>query len=74
MSHLRLFARKPGGTKDLQAIAKAAAHRVLDKAMAGDPDAIERMNWALRVTGDLVGGGGAHAGACPPAFGPGVPA
>lgn len=74
MTHTRIFPRRPGPTKDLQAIAKAAAHRVLDKAMAGDPDAIERMNWALRVTGDLVGGGGAHAPTCPGAFGPGVAA
>ena len=72
MTHTRIFARMPGGTKDLQTIARAAAHRVLDQAMAGDPDAIERMNWALRVTGDLVGGGGAHAPTCPGAFGRGV--
>lgn len=69
MSHLRIFPRKPGSTKDLNAIAKAAAHRVLDKAMAGDKHALERLDWALRVTGDLTGGGGAHARMSAPAFG-----
>jgi hypothetical protein len=54
MNRSRIFPRKPGRTKDLQAIAKAAAHRVLDKAMAGDKHALERMDWALRVTGDLA--------------------
>ena len=66
---LKLFARKPGNAISIEAHARALAHRVLDKAMSGDKKADRHIEWALRVTGDLVGGGGAHAGACPPAFG-----
>lgn len=33
---------------------KAMAHRILDDARAGLDISIERINWALRVTGDLT--------------------
>lgn len=32
---------------------KAMAHRILDDAKAGMNISTERINWALRITGDL---------------------
>lgn len=49
-----LFPRKPGPSRSLQRIARAAAHRVLDRAKAGDISVWERIDWTLRVTGDLA--------------------
>ena len=49
----QLFPRKPGPSQSLQCKARAAAHRVLDRAVAGDISAWDRVDWALRVTGDL---------------------
>lgn len=70
-TRLRLFSRTAGGSIKPRTIAKAAAHRVLDKAMAGDKHAIERMDWALRVTGDLAP---LHASGARAHLVPGVPA
>lgn len=50
---MNLFPRKPGPTKDLRKIARAAAHRVLDLAISGNQMPQVRIDWALRVTGDL---------------------
>lgn len=71
---MKLFPRKHGCAKSVATRLKATAHTVLDRARLGDSDAQQHIDWALRVTGDLVGGGGAHVGACPPAFGPEVSA
>lgn len=48
-----LFPRKSGPSQSLQCKARAAAHRVLDRAKAGDISVWDRVDWALRVTGDL---------------------
>ena len=48
-----LFPRKSGPSQSLECKARAAAHRVLDRAKAGDISVWERVDWALRVTGDL---------------------
>lgn len=49
---VRLFARKAGCAISIDAHMRALAHRVLDKAKAGDKDAALHINWALEVTGD----------------------
>lgn len=49
---VRIFARKAGRATSIDAHMRALAHRVLDRAMAGDADADQHINWALEVTGD----------------------
>lgn len=49
----RIFPRQPGPTKDLAIRSRAAAHRLLDQAERGDVEVWDRVDWALRVTGDL---------------------
>lgn len=46
---MTLFQREPH-SEDL----KAMAHRILDDAKAGLEIDEARINWALRITGDLV--------------------
>lgn len=52
MTCTRLFARKAGCATSIDAHMRALAHRVLDRARAGDADAEPHINWALEVTGD----------------------
>ena len=52
MTCTRLFARKAGCATSIDAHMRALAHRVLDRARAGDEDAALHINWALEVTGD----------------------
>lgn len=49
----QLFPRRSGPSTDLKTQARAAAHRLLDDAQDGDTDKWDRVDWALRVTGDL---------------------
>lgn len=72
MTRIRIFPRKAGSAISVEAHIKALAHRVLDKAKTGDPEAAKHIDWALMATGDLVGGGGAHARMSAPAFGVGA--
>lgn len=54
MTYTRVFSRKPGCATSIRAHIRALAHRVLDRAKAGDPEATEHVEWALRVTGDIA--------------------
>jgi len=51
---MRLYPRMSGGNHRLEKYAKAAAHRLLDKAKSGKRVPEHRITWALRVTGDLI--------------------
>lgn len=51
---MTLFPRKPGPAKDQDQINKAKAHRILDRYKAGEYVASSVVDWALRVTGDLI--------------------
>lgn len=52
---MSLYPRNPGKCRDMHARAKAEAHRLLDRAKAGEQIDAERITWALRITGDLEG-------------------
>ena len=52
---MSLYPRNPGSNRDMYARAKAEAHRLLDRARAGEEIDAERITWALRITGDLEG-------------------
>jgi len=53
MTYTRVFNRKPGCATSIRTHIRALAHRVLDRAKAGDCEALPHIEWALRVTGDL---------------------
>lgn len=48
-----LFARRTTRPKDPDVRLRVEAHRILDRARAGEAISEERITWALRVTGDL---------------------
>lgn len=49
-----LFPRRSGQSKDSETRQRAEAHRLLDMYRAGVNVSQERVDWALRITGDLV--------------------
>ena len=52
---MSLFPRNNGGCRDPYVRMKAEAHRLLDRAKAGEKISEDRITWALRITGDLEG-------------------
>ncbi len=52
---MKLHRRNPGKLcTNLEDSARAKAHRLLDRYMAGDPTPQNQIDWALRMTGDLT--------------------
>jgi len=51
---MMLYPRRGGGSRDLETRTRATAHRLLDRYRAGDDVPKERVEWALRMTGDLT--------------------
>lgn len=49
-----LFPRRSGQSKDSETRQRAEAHRLLDMLRAGMKVSEERIDWALRMTGDLT--------------------
>ncbi len=50
---MTLFPRNAGNTCSQQKRMKAMAHRLLDRAKLGDISVWDRVDWALKVLGDL---------------------
>jgi len=51
---MNLAPRRPGPHADQERKDVAKAHRLLDRYKAGNPETEVRINWALRMTGDLT--------------------
>jgi len=51
---MSLFPRHGGQCRDPYDRMKAEAHRLLDRAKAGEKVSEDRITWALRITGDLT--------------------
>ena len=51
---MNLYPRKPGPSKSTQVRDRAAAHKYLDRLIAGRRVSQRLVNWALRITGDLT--------------------
>lgn len=51
---MSLFPRKPGPSKSQQVRERAAAHKYLDRLIAGRRVSKRLVDWALRTTGDLA--------------------
>jgi len=51
---MTLFPRKPGPSKSHEVRQRAAAHKYLDRLIAGRRVNQRLVDWALRMTGDLA--------------------
>jgi hypothetical protein len=49
---MTLFPRRHGGSQSLEFATRCKAHRLLDRARAGDDVSARDIQWALRQTGD----------------------
>ena len=51
---MNLYPRRSAGSTDRETTDKAMAHRMLDRYRAGERMPQSRVDWALRMTGDLT--------------------